>query len=72
MFFVDMAMGLGVVLGNVLSSYLLRYTSVTTVCATSATLVLLGLIYIFFFIGESLDVKETTLSVRETSSEVLF
>nr|XP_036219251.1 proton-coupled folate transporter-like [Bactrocera oleae] len=67
MFFVDIAMGLGVVLGNVLSSYLLRYTSVTIVCATSATLVLLGLMYIFFFIDESLDAKETTLSHKAKS-----
>ncbi|XP_011182945.2 proton-coupled folate transporter [Zeugodacus cucurbitae] len=67
MFFVDMAMGLGVVLGNVLSSYLLRYTSVTIVCATSTMLVLLGWMYIFFFIEESLDVKETTLAHKAKS-----
>lgn len=67
MFLVDMAMGLGVVLGNVLSSYLLRRTSVAIVCATSATLVLIGLMYILFFIDESLDTKNTTLSHKAKS-----
>lgn len=65
MFFVDVAMGLGVVLGNVVSSYLLKQTNVTTVCLTSATLVLIGLLYIYFFVDESLDVEKSSVSVRE-------
>ncbi|XP_011182947.2 proton-coupled folate transporter [Zeugodacus cucurbitae] len=62
MFYIDMVMGVGVVTGNILSSYLLRYTNVATVCATCATLVFIALMYIIIFIGESLDVKKTTLS----------
>ena len=63
MFYVDMAMGLGVVLGNICSSYLLRLTNTTIVCAISATLVFIALMYILFFIGESLEVEETTFTV---------
>ncbi|XP_017475985.1 PREDICTED: proton-coupled folate transporter-like [Rhagoletis zephyria] len=62
MFYIDMAMGLGVVAGNVLGSYLLRLTSVTVICAASAVLVLSALLYVFFFIGESLDVEEASFS----------
>ncbi|XP_054738069.1 proton-coupled folate transporter-like [Anastrepha obliqua] len=61
-FYIDMVMGVGVVLGNVLSSYLLRLTSVAMVCATAATLVFIALLYILFFIGESLDVEETSFA----------
>ncbi|XP_017489356.1 PREDICTED: proton-coupled folate transporter-like [Rhagoletis zephyria] len=62
MFYVDLAMGTGLVFGNVLSSYLLRLTGVTMVCVTSALLILIGLLYVFFFIGESLDVEKTSFS----------
>ncbi|CAD7014374.1 proton-coupled folate transporter [Ceratitis capitata] len=67
MFFVDVAMGLGVVLGNVVSSYLLKQTNVTTVCLTSATLVLIGLLYIYFFVDESLDVEKSSVSLKAKS-----
>uniref|UniRef100_A0A0A1WK53 Solute carrier family 46 member 3 n=1 Tax=Zeugodacus cucurbitae TaxID=28588 RepID=A0A0A1WK53_ZEUCU len=62
MFYIDMVMGLGVVLGNIISSYLLRLTNTTIVCATAATLVFIALLYILFFIEESLDVEETTFT----------
>nr|XP_036219263.1 proton-coupled folate transporter-like [Bactrocera oleae] len=64
MFYVDMAMGLGVVLGNICSSYLLRLTNTTIVCAISATLVFIALMYILFFIAESLEVEETTFAYK--------
>ncbi|XP_020717052.1 proton-coupled folate transporter isoform X2 [Ceratitis capitata] len=64
MFYVEMAMGLGVVLGNVISSYLLRLTNTPTVCVTSAALSFLALAYIMVCIGESLDVAETSLSEK--------
>lgn len=62
MFYVDMVMGLGVVIGNIISSYLLRLTNAAIVCATSATLVFIALMYILFFIGESLAVEETSFA----------
>uniref|UniRef100_A0A0K8W9V2 Solute carrier family 46 member 3 n=1 Tax=Bactrocera latifrons TaxID=174628 RepID=A0A0K8W9V2_BACLA len=64
MFFMNMAMGLGLVFGNIGSSYLLRLTNTTTVCAISAALVFIALMYVWFFIGESLDVEETTFAYK--------
>ncbi|XP_050327062.1 proton-coupled folate transporter-like [Bactrocera neohumeralis] len=64
MFFINMSMGLGVVIGNIGSSYLLRLTNTTIVCATSAALVFIALMYVLFFIGESLDVEETTFAYK--------
>lgn len=65
MFYVDLVMGVGIVFGNIISSYLLRLTNVATVCATCGMLVFIALMYIIIFIDESLDVEKTTLSVRE-------
>uniref|UniRef100_A0A0K8VTP2 Proton-coupled folate transporter n=1 Tax=Bactrocera latifrons TaxID=174628 RepID=A0A0K8VTP2_BACLA len=62
MFFINMSMGVGVVIGNICSSYLLRLTNTTIVCAVSAALVFIALMYVWFFIGESLDVEETTFT----------
>uniref|UniRef100_A0A0K8VPT5 Solute carrier family 46 member 3 n=1 Tax=Bactrocera latifrons TaxID=174628 RepID=A0A0K8VPT5_BACLA len=67
MFYVDMVMGVGVVFGNVISSYLLRLTNVATVCATAGMLVFIALLYIIIFIEESLDVEKTTLSHKAKS-----
>ncbi|XP_014095875.3 probable peptidoglycan muropeptide transporter SLC46 [Bactrocera oleae] len=62
MFYVDLVMGVGIVFGNIISSYLLRLTNVATVCATCGMLVFIALMYIIIFIDESLDVEKTTLS----------
>lgn len=70
MFYVDMVMGLGVVIGNIISSYLLRLTNAAIVCATSATLVFIALMYILFFIGESLAVEETSFAVSNRDFSV--
>ncbi|XP_050327095.1 proton-coupled folate transporter-like [Bactrocera neohumeralis] len=64
MFYINMSMGLGVVMGNIGSSYLLRLTNTTIVCATSAALVFIALMYVLFFIGESLDVEETSFAYK--------
>ncbi|CAD7014373.1 uncharacterized protein LOC101459008 isoform X2 [Ceratitis capitata] len=57
MFFVDGALGIGTVVGNVISSYILAGTGTIGVFATAASFDLLALLYLLFFVGESLQVK---------------
>ncbi|XP_011183040.2 tetracycline resistance protein, class C-like [Zeugodacus cucurbitae] len=57
MFFVEGAMGLGTLIGNLLSSYIHAGTGAIGVFAIGACMDLIAMLYVMFFISESLEVK---------------
>ncbi|XP_011182951.2 tetracycline resistance protein, class A isoform X2 [Zeugodacus cucurbitae] len=57
MFFVDGALGIGTLVGNVISSYILAGTGTIGVFAIAAGMDLLALLYLLFFVSESLKLK---------------
>ncbi|XP_067630537.1 probable peptidoglycan muropeptide transporter SLC46 [Eurosta solidaginis] len=62
MFYVEIAMGTGALIGSVLSSYVLMFLSVSNICLTSAMLMFIAFLYVFLYIGESLDLAETSFT----------
>lgn len=69
MFFVDGALGIGTMVGNVISSYILAEIGTIGVFATAASIDLLALLYLLFFVGESLKLKHER---KEVSLQVFW
>uniref|UniRef100_A0A0K8W010 Proton-coupled folate transporter n=2 Tax=Bactrocera latifrons TaxID=174628 RepID=A0A0K8W010_BACLA len=57
MFFVDGALGIGMLIGNVISSYILAGTGTIGVFTIAASIDLLALLYLLFFVDESLQIQ---------------
>nr|XP_036219254.1 tetracycline resistance protein, class A-like isoform X2 [Bactrocera oleae] len=57
MFFVDGALGIGTLIGNVISSYILSGTGTVGVFTIAAGMDLLALLYLLFFVDESLKIQ---------------
>ncbi|XP_011182949.2 tetracycline resistance protein, class C [Zeugodacus cucurbitae] len=57
MFLIEGALGIGTMVGNLISSYIVAATSTIGVFIIAACMDLVALLYLVFFIGESLQVK---------------
>lgn len=72
MFFVDGALGIGTLIGNVISSYILSGTGTVGVFTIAAGMDLLALLYLLFFVDESLKIQHERKEVNLLMLEKRF